>query len=293
MEPLAYFFLRENLQRFAAETYDIGRARLVLRAGLSRRGAALVGLPADRARPPAALGRPGDEPRRALPRALAVAGAGSPEPVAGQDRLLPAAAVSRGLAARSAATWPATPWGRLDRALGASRPARAGGGARAPPGAAAPGAARVAARRNRPGRARRGAGRRGGRTRRRRLAPVSRPRARGPRGARRPGLGVRRRAVPAGVLGEPAERRDREGRGARAPIPAGPAHGLLLRPDARRGATCCSRCGSRRSPSATCGASLARASRSCCSRPPPRTRPSASTSATATSRPTATCRRRR
>ena len=51
---------------------------------------------------------------------------------------------------------------------------------------------------------------------------------------------VRRRLVPAGLRRRPAQPRDRGGRGARAALPARPADGLLLRPDPRAGATCCS-----------------------------------------------------
>ena len=67
--PLVYFFLRENLERFAGETYDVGRPALVLPAGLPRRGPALVAVPAARARAARPLGRRRDERRRrALPR---------------------------------------------------------------------------------------------------------------------------------------------------------------------------------------------------------------------------------
>ena len=88
------------------ETYDIGRpVWFYLPAYLAE------GLPWSAFLPIAVARllrsrRSGDEPRGSLPRALGALGARPPEPLAGQDRLLPAAALPGGLAARAAATWP-------------------------------------------------------------------------------------------------------------------------------------------------------------------------------------------
>ncbi len=176
--------LRENLQRFAADTYDIGRpvwfyVPAYLAEGLPWSAFLPIAL--------ARLLRSADPQTSRVARFLALWPLLVLVPLSlsrGQDRLLPAAALPRGLAARRSLPG-RDAVGTLRPRLGPGGPARAGGGARLPPGAAAAGAGRVAARRDRSGRARRGAGGRGTRARRRRLASVPRARARGSSRARR------------------------------------------------------------------------------------------------------------
>ena len=294
-EPLAYFFLRENLQRFAGETYDVGRPALVLPAGLPRRGAALVALPAARASRVCCVGRSAS---RAASRASSLlwvaADAGPAQPLARQDRLLPAAALPGALAARRPLSAPATPWGRLDRRLGAGRLAGAAAALVVVARAAAPGAAETWLPGRRPRRARRGPVAAGVALRRRGLAAVARracSRLR-PRSSPRPGSASWRSSCRPSSADQP-NRRDRR-RTSRASARYRPDARLAYCSDPTRvpGATCCSRRGSRRSSECDLW-SLAG------SREPflllvtagARTRPSASPRATARWRPTATCRR--
>ena len=92
--PLEYFFLRENLERFAGETYDAGRSPVYyLGAYLA------VGLPWSLLFPRAAFRLPRGE--RAILVWLALM-ARPAEPRPREDRLLPAAAGARGVAGRGA-----------------------------------------------------------------------------------------------------------------------------------------------------------------------------------------------
>ena len=95
-EPLAHFFLRENLERFAAATYDVGRRAwwYYLPAYLAF-GPALVPVPG-RGQLACVARWPGRSPQ---PSALGVDGAdGRPaQPLPWQDRLLPVATAAPGL----------------------------------------------------------------------------------------------------------------------------------------------------------------------------------------------------
>ena len=69
-DPLVYFFLRENLERFAAETYDVGRPWWFYLPTYLAEGLPLVAVPAARARAARRLRRRARSARRA--RFLAV-----------------------------------------------------------------------------------------------------------------------------------------------------------------------------------------------------------------------------
>ena len=210
---------------------------------------------------------------RASCRSGSLARARAAEPLARQDRLLPAAALPGGLAAGRPLPRRDVPWGARRPRLGPAsscsrRRRRSRSSSRGRP--SVPG--RVAARR--PSGARRAGGGAGGRRARCSSRPRSRPSA-APRARR-----ARPRVVaaawlslvvfflPAFSASQPNREivrdvaRERQLPARTCAWPTAPTRRAC-------GATCCSRCASRRSPSATSGASPAPASRSCCSRPPP------------------------
>ena len=192
----------------------------------------MVAAPADRPVAAAALARGRRGASRPVPGGVGGARPRAAEPLAREDRLLPAADLPRRVAGdRPLPRLRAVEAGRPR--VGPPRPAARGGGPRPRPRPAAADPRRVAAR----GRAAaapggRGRGRRG-LSARRGGAPDAAPRRGRARLAGRRGLARPRRLLPPGLRRRPAQPRDRGRRGAREVVPARPADGLLLRPDPR------------------------------------------------------------